>query len=321
MRGCDANSYFESAAPKLGHGSSHIDDCKSNFNAHIMLSNCDEVLHPFRLIGAAANPAISARSAVIVSCPHAGRYYPEDLVAAGSVGIEALRDLEDFAVDALLDNLRHTNIGGICCQIARAYIDVNRPEDALDQNMFDEPVTAAKQSRKVRAGYGLLPRVTSARTPIHDRLLSANAADQRIQFAYRPYHDKLQELLDNASQSHGYYLLVDCHSMPATDQYNRHLPDIVLGDCHGRTLAPCVGKQIDDFIQSKNFTIGWNTPYPGGYITSHYGKAASSGQSLQIEINRSLYMRRPNQIDEIGAARVSALLSSLLEFLDTAVKT
>ena len=83
-------------------------------------------------------------------------------------------------------------------QIARAYIDVNRPEDALDQNMFDEPVTAAKQSRKVLAGYGLLPRVTSARTPIHDRLLSADAANQRIEFAYRPYHDKLQELLGNA---------------------------------------------------------------------------------------------------------------------------
>ena len=229
--------------------------------------------------------------------------------------------MEDFAVDALLDDLRHTNIGGICSQIARAYIDVNRPEDALDQNMFDEPVTAAKQSRKVQAGYGLLPRVTSARTPIHDRLLSADAANQRIEFAYRPYHDKLQELLGNAKKSHGHYLLVDCHSMPATDQFNRQLPDIVLGDCHGRTLAPYIGKQIDDFIQSKEFTIGWNAPYSGGYITSHYGKATSPGQSFQIEINRSLYMRRPHQIDADGAARVSALLTSLLGFLDTAVKT
>ena len=87
-------------------------------------------------------------SAVIVSCPHAGRFYPEDLVTAGSIGIEALRDLEDFAVDTLLNDLCHTNIGGICSQIARAYIDVNRPEDALDQNMFDEPVSAAKNRVK-----------------------------------------------------------------------------------------------------------------------------------------------------------------------------
>ena len=109
--------------------------------------------------------------------------------------------------------------------------------------------------------------------------------------------------------------------MPATDHYNRHLPDFVIGDCHGRTLAPYIGKQIDDFIRSKDFTIGWNVPYSGGYITSHYGKAASPGQSLQIEINRSLYMSRPHQIDADGAARVSALITSLLEFLDATVKS
>ena len=320
MRGNDVNSFFEGAVPKSGHTSSQNDDYDGDFKARVMLSNRHDAPSTFRLLGAAANYHANARSAVIVSCPHAGRYYPEDLVAAGSIGIEALRDLEDFAVDVLLDDLRHTNIGGICSQIARAYIDVNRPEDALDQNMFDEPVTAAKKSRKVLAGYGLLPRVTSARTPIHDGLLSADVVNQRIEFAYRPYHDALQELLGNATKSHGYYLLIDCHSMPATDHYNRHLPDIVLGDCHGRTIAPYIGKQIDDFIRSKNFTIGWNAPYSGGHITSHYGKAIGPGQSLQIEINRSLYMRRPHQIDADGAARVSALLTSLLRFLDKAVK-
>ena len=321
MRGNDVNSFFEGAVPKPSHRSSHNDGTGGDFNARVMVSNRHSRPPPFRLLGSAARPESNARSAVIVSCPHAGRYYPEDLIAAGSIGIEALRDLEDFAVDALLYDLRHTIIGGICSQIARAYIDVNRPEDALDENMFDEPVTAAKKSRKVQAGYGLLPRVTSARTPIHDRLLPADAANQRIEYAYRPYHDKLQELLCNAKKSHGHYLLVDCHSMPATDHYNRHLPDIVIGDCHGRTLAPYIGKQIDDFIRSKDFTIGWNVPYSGGYITSHYGKATSPGQSLQIEINRSLYMSRPHQIDADGAARVSALITSLLGFLDKTVKS
>ena len=321
MRGNDINQIFEGAVPKSGHSLAQKSRNDGDYNARVMLSSERDAPPPFRLLGAAANPEASSCSAVIVSCPHAGRYYPEELVAAGSIGIEALRDLEDFAVDALLDDLCHTNIGGICSQIARAYIDVNRPEDALDQNMFDEPVTAAKQSRKVLAGYGLLPRVTSARTPIHNGLLSADAANQRIEFAYRPYHDKLQELLGNAKKRHGHYLLIDCHSMPATDHHDRNLPDIVLGDCHGRTLAPYVRKQIDGFIRSKNFTIGWNSPYSGGHITSHYGKAIGPGQSLQIEINRSLYMRRPHQIDVDGAARVSTLITSLLEFLDTIVKS
>ena len=321
MRRNNVNVCFKGAVPKLGHGSSQSNGANWDFNADIILLDQHDGPSPFRLIGAAANSSAGVCSPVIVSCPHAGRFYPQDLITAGSVGIEALRDLEDFAVDTLLDDLFDSNIGGISNQIARAYIDVNRPEDALDQNMFEEPVSAAKRSRKVLAGYGLLPRVTSARTPIHDTLLPADAVNKRIQFAYRPYHDKLQELLGNAIQSCGHYLLIDCHSMPATDQYNRHLPDIVLGDCNGRTLEPYIGKQIDNFIRSKNFTIGWNVPYSGGYITSHYGKATRPGQSLQVEINRSLYMHRPQQIDTDGAARVSALLASLLEFLDTTVKS
>ena len=321
MRSNDVNSFFEGVVPEPDHRSLCNDWSDVDLHAHVILSKQYERPEPFRLLGAAATPNTTASSSVIVSCPHAGRHYPEELVAAGSIGLAALRDLEDFAVDTLLYDLRHTNIGGISSQIARAYIDMNRPEDALDQNMFHEPVKAAKQSRKVLAGYGLLPRLTSARTPIYDKLLSAEAANQRIEFAYRPYHNKLQELLRNGTQSHGHYVLVDFHSMPATDQYDRPLPDIVLGDCNGRTLAPYMGKQIDDFIRSKDFTIGWNTPYSGGYITSHYGKATSTGQSLQIEVNRSLYMRSPYQIDAEGAARVTALLTALLKFLDTAVKT
>jgi N-formylglutamate amidohydrolase len=268
------------------------------------------------LLGAAAIPGQSAKSAVVVSCPHAGRYYPETLVTAGSVGIEALRDLEDFAVDRLLDGLSCTNIAGISSNIARAYLDVNRPEDALDPAMFDEPVSAPKQSRKVMAGYGLLPRLTGARSLIHDHLLPADEIQQRIALAYRPYHSQLKQLLDNARQQHQRYLLVDCHSMPDVDHQNKRLPDVVLGDCNGRTLAPEIGKALDDHIRALGFSLGWNNPYSGGFITGHYGAATSSGQSLQIEINRALYMRLPHQLDKDGAARVNALLTAILTFLD-----
>lgn len=317
MRGSDEHSFFDTAVSPSNHRSAIATFADANLDARITSSAPRDQLEPFSLLGSAAITGTKAHSAIIVSCPHAGRHYPEELVSAGSVGLNALRDLEDFAVDALLDDLRHTAIGGICNHIARAYIDVNRPDDALDQSMFDTPVRAAKQTRKVMAGYGLLPRLTSARVPIHDQLLPADAINRRIQHAYRPYHDKLQQLMCDAAHTHGHYLLIDCHSMPDTDQYNRKLPDIILGDCHGLTLAPSIGKQIDDFIRSNNFTVGWNTPYAGGYITSNYGKATSQGQSVQIEINRSLYMQRPYQIDANGAARVTALLISLFKTLDS----
>ena len=88
MRGNNVNSFFEGAVPKTGHTSSQNDDYDGDFKARVMLSNRHDAPSPFRLLGAAAKYHANARSAVIVSCPHAGRYYPEDLVAAGSIGID-----------------------------------------------------------------------------------------------------------------------------------------------------------------------------------------------------------------------------------------
>ena len=319
MRAINLGTSCEGDRAETGNGLASVAYADDDLHARTSSFTRDDQPASFHLLGAAAIPGQSAKSAVVVSCPHAGRYYPETLVTAGSVGIEALRDLEDFAVDRLLNGLSCSNIAGISSNIARAYLDVNRPEDALDPAMFDEPVSAAKQSRKVMAGYGLLPRLTGARSLIHDHLLPADEIQQRIALAYRPYHSQLKQLLDNARQQHQRYLLVDCHSMPDVDHQNKRLPDVVLGDCHGRTLAPDIGKALDDHIRALGFSLGWNNPYSGGFITGHYGASKGSGQSLQIEINRALYMRHPHKLDKNGAARVTALLTAILTFLDTLI--
>ena len=319
MRAINLDTCCESIRAEAGNRLAGVAYADHDLHARTYSFTRDDQPASFHLLGAASFPGQSAKSAVVVSCPHAGRYYPEKLVTAGSVGIEALRDLEDFAVDRLLDGLSCSNIAGISSNIARAYLDVNRPEDALDPAMFDEPVSAAKQSRKVMAGYDLLPRLTGARSLIHDHLLPADEIQQRIALAYRPYHSQLKQLLDNARQQHRRYLLVDCHSMPAAGHQNKRLPDVILGDCHGRTLAPDIGQALDDHIRALGFSLGWNNPYSGGFITRHYGASTGSGQSLQIEINRALYMRHPHQLDKNGAARVTALLTAILTFLDTLI--
>jgi len=107
--------------------------------------------------------------------------------------------------------------------------------------------------------------------------------------------------------------------MPALDHHNKKLPDIILGNCHGRTLDPQTSKHIDNLIRDNGFSLAWNTPYSGGFITSHYGTAASLGQSLQIEINRALYMSGADQLDETGTQRVTTLLASIATQLDSVI--
>ncbi|MGA0310832.1 MAG: N-formylglutamate amidohydrolase [Candidatus Puniceispirillaceae bacterium] len=282
---------------------------------------------PFMPVETILPPPSSTPSAVVLSSPHAGRIYPAEFITASIADITALRGLEDFGVDCLIGGVRAAGITCINNRITRAYIDVNRPVDALDHSMFnrapsdndkrdndkrdnDKP-NGGTLSRHVRAGYGLLPRLTAGREVIYRQLLPVDEIDQRIALVHTPYHQAVEAALAAANDRFGRYLLIDCHSMPSHDQHEKPLADIVLGDLHQSTLDRAIAKVLAAEITAAGFSIAWNHPYAGGYITKHYGRAATRQQSVQIEINRQLYMTRKYTLDPAGAARVAALLSRL----------
>ena len=260
-------------------------------------------------------PSHCQPSAVVLSSPHAGRVYPAEFIAASIADVTALRGLEDFGVDQLIGSIRDHGITCINNQISRAYIDVNRPVDALDNAMFTSPPatanTAAASSRHVRAGYGLLPRLTAAREVIHRQLLPSDEVESRIALVHKPYHQAVQAALATAHSHFGRSLLIDCHSMPSHDQHDKPLADFVLGDLHHSTLDPAIGVLLTKIITEAGYSLTWNHPYAGGYITKNYGRAATRQQSIQIEINRRLYMTRKYALDKQGSKNIAALLTRI----------
>ena len=254
-------------------------------------------------------------SAVVLSSPHAGRVYPAEFIAASIADVTALRGLEDFAVDQLIGRVRDHGITCINNQVSRAYIDVNRPVNALDNAMFTSPPAAANtdaaSSRHVRAGYGLLPRLTAAREVIHRQLLPSDEVESRIALVHKPYHQAVQTALANALSHCGRSLLIDCHSMPSHDQHDKPLADFVLGDLHHSTLDPAIRDLLAKIITEAGYSLAWNHPYAGGYITKNYGRAATLQQSIQIEINRRLYMTRKYALDQQGSKNIAALLAHI----------
>lgn len=259
--------------------------------------------------------------ALVVSCPHAGRLYPADFVATSALDLAALRDLEDYAVDWLIEGMLAHNITAITNHVGRAFLDVNRPADALDKIMFANGIDAAEPSRQVKAGYGLLPRLNAARMPIHNAPLSVDEARRRLAIVHAPYHQMLSATLDTALAQHGHYLLLDIHSMPQTDRLGQPLADFVLGDCFGTTIDAALGHKISSFITDHGFSVAWNKPYAGGHITRAYGRINSPRQSVQIEINRALYMttapipssptHKQMTLKADGAERVARMLGAL----------
>ncbi len=263
--------------------------------------------------------AAGATSPVIVSCPHAGRTYPASMMDCAAQPVEALRGLEDFGVDCLLPELIATGIPTVINRVARAYLDVNRAETALDRTMFAGEVTSAPPCHHVRAGYGLIPRLTSGRKPIYTKALPATEVSARLEFVYRPYHEMLTRLLDSAAAWHGATLLVDLHSMPAYDRLNNRLPDIICGDAHGSTLDSATASALTGFLQDCGLSVSWNHPYAGGFITRAHGDARGPRQAVQIELNRALYMDGPARLDPVRAATLRGQIGALGRFLaDTA---
>ncbi len=259
--------------------------------------------------------AAGAASPVIVSCPHAGRTYPASMIDTAAQPVEALRGLEDFGVDCLLPDLISAGIPTVINRVARAYLDVNRAETALDRTMFSGDVDAPPPCHHVRAGYGLIPRLTAARKPIYDERLPATEVSARIEFVHRPYHDTLARLLDAAIARRGAALLVDMHSMPAFDRLNNRLPDIICGDGHGGTLDRDTANAITGFLQDCGMSVSWNHPYAGGFITRGYGDARTARQAVQIELNRALYMDGQTRLDPARAATLRGQIGRLGRFL------
>ena len=66
--------------------------------------------------------------------------------------------------------------------------------------------------------------------------------------------------------------------------------DIVLGDCHGTSCAPEIIDLAERTLSGLGLTVRRNMPYAGGFTTRHYARPSEGRHTLQIEVNRVLYM-------------------------------
>ena len=76
---------------------------------------------------------------VVLSCPHAGTFLPEDLRRASALDDEVLLQATDFGVlDLVKAAAAALSVPLVVCGYSRAYCDVNRDRDELDPDLFDE---------------------------------------------------------------------------------------------------------------------------------------------------------------------------------------
>ncbi|MCK6599866.1 MAG: N-formylglutamate amidohydrolase, partial [Bdellovibrionaceae bacterium] len=61
------------------------------------------------------------------------------------------------------------------------------------------------------------------------------------------------------------------------------------------------------------FKVAYNWPYKGGRLSQQYGKPAQGQQSIQVELNRALYMNEINKKIIPESAKVKEKLANAIE--------
>jgi N-formylglutamate amidohydrolase len=248
-----------------------------------------ELSPPFEIV----EPA-QWRAPIIFNSPHSGSIYPNDFLEASRIDLASLRRSEDSFMDELIGDLSQHGFPVVRVNFPRSYVDVNREPYELDPRMFTGrlPSFANTRSMRVAGGLGTIPRVVGDGQEIYRDRISVDDALARIEALYKPYHRALRRLINKAHQSFGTVVLVDCHSMPSVgvsrDEPRR--PDVVIGDRYGTSCAALLADTVEEAMRALGYSVGRNKPYAGGFITEHYGNPASGLHTVQLELNRAIYM-------------------------------
>ena len=213
------------------------------------------------------HPAALPGSAVVFASPHSGRDYPADFVAASMLGRAALRSSEVAYVDCFLRAAPAAGAGVLLGGVPRAYVDYNRAATELDPALI-AGVSLRGVNPRISSGLGVIPRVVAGGRAIYRGKITAAEAERRLRLYWKPYHDKLAELLATTTAHHGRAILLDMHSMPRdavsmNGQHNALRPDIVLGDRFGASAHSVVTEAVAAVFTAAGLRVARNSPFAG----------------------------------------------------------
>jgi N-formylglutamate deformylase len=259
---------------------------------------------------------------VIVEVPHAGLALDAESLSTLVAPALAIGRDADLYVDELYADAPDFGATLLSARMSRYVCDLNRAEQDVDR---DTVLGATGRA----SPHGLIWRSTTDNRAAIARPLPKTELDRRLRAYYRPYHDRLDELVRDRLARHGFVILVSGHSMPSRgrdghDDPGRERADVVPGTRQRTTAAAAVIEVAERVAERFHFGLAHDEPYRGGHTTVRYGRPTTGIHAIQIELNRKLYMdeqtlaKKPNEfrvmrsfcralVEELSALRQAPL--------------
>ena len=99
------------------------------------------------------------------------------------------------------------------------------------------------------------------------------------------------------------------------DDNGKLRPDIVISDHDGLTSTFEVTQQVAQIFTAMGYQVGINNPYKGAELIRKYANPAVRRYSLQIELNRALYMHEDSFIKNESFAKIAQDLQRFTELM------
>jgi N-formylglutamate amidohydrolase len=260
---------------------------------------------------------------VIMTIPHSGETVPPEAAWLQEIAPDVLLTDVDRFVDRLYrPAAEDLQIPALATRIHRYVADLNRYPGDVDQDSVEQ---AREPSGKFPLGFHWV------RTTQGAPLLRAPLTQALHQKLVEDYHDafhgefarRIAELHSRFGPAQTIYHL-DLHSMPsqgtaAHADAGKKRPEVVISDFNGKSASTVFKDQVIAAFRAQGFDVGYNWPYLGGRITQRYGQPDHRHETIQIELNRALYMdektRAPLVQFDAVAARLKQALAELLHAL------
>jgi N-formylglutamate deformylase len=264
---------------------------------------------------------------LILDSPHSGVRFPGDFDAI--VSEFDLRDGEDCFVDQLYLPATELGIPLLAAEFPRTYIDNNRHAGDIDLQLIEggrwphDYVPSGKSS----IGKALVWRTLDDGRAIYGRKLAVEEVVDRIERVHAPYHRTLRNLIDTAHQRFGAAYHLNCHSMNAVagkmgeGGEGNERADFVLGDRDRTTCDPAFTEFVRSTLVAMGYVVKLNDPYKGVELVRAYSAPASGRHSLQVEINKRLYMDEDRREPHAGFTVLQKNLTALIRSIRDHIKS
>ena len=173
----------------------------------------------------------------------------------------------------------------------RYAVDLNRiPEDVDSSSVvgsLNKPGTNNRGFHWVETTLGQSLMTQPMSFELHQNL------KQKI---YDPFHLKIRNIYqDFFKMNHKNIYHLDAHSMPSVGTSMHRDPgqiraDIVISDSLGKSCSKKFRDLVIAAYVTAGFKLGYNWPYVGGRLTEQYGQPEKGQHTIQVELNRALYM-------------------------------